>query len=58
MDKHDIILASAESLDIVTRRWKTRKVLLEIKLIIFDEIHLLNENYSVMEVVISRLRLI
>lgn len=58
MEKHDIILTSAENLDIVTRRWKARKVLLQVKLMIFDELHLLNENYAVMEVVISRMRLI
>lgn len=58
MEKHDIILCSAENLDIVTRRWKARKVLLQVKLMIFDELHMLNENYAVMEVVISRMRLI
>lgn len=58
MESHDIILTSADNLDILTKRWKTRKVLKEIKLMIFDELHLLGDNYSIYEIVVSRMRLV
>lgn len=51
-----ILIASADNMDIISRRWKTRKVLHTISLVIIDEIHLISEPGGVLEVVVSRLR--
>jgi pre-mRNA-splicing helicase BRR2 len=51
-----IIISSADCMDSLSRRWKSRKVLHTISLLIIDEIHLLSEPGGVLEVVVSRLR--
>jgi len=55
MQKADIILSTPSVWETVSRRWRTRKVLHQITLCIFDQLHLLSPTY---EVVVSRSRLI
>lgn len=55
-DNSDIILATPDKLDMLTRRWRKKKNIQEISLVIVDEIHLIGEYGSILEVVISRLR--
>ena len=57
IDKSHIILATAEQWDNISRRWRARKVIQEIRMFIFDHIHMLNVNSSAYEVVCSRTRL-
>lgn len=52
----NIILATAEQWDVISRRWKTRANVQRVSLFIVDEIHLLSEQKNQMEVVISRMR--
>jgi replicative superfamily II helicase len=40
----------------VSRKWKSRKGFEGIGLFVVDGLHLLSENYSIMEVVVSRMR--
>jgi len=51
-----IIIATAEQWDILSRRWKQRKQVQDVSLMIVDEIQLLSESGSVLEVVLSRMR--
>ena len=52
-----IIVATVKQWDNLTRRWRQRKALHAVSLIIFDEIHLLGgEHGPTLEVVISRMR--
>jgi pre-mRNA-splicing helicase BRR2 len=55
-DSSDIIMATPEKLDMLTRRWKKKDNIQAIDLVIIDEIHLLGESGSILEVVLSRLR--
>jgi pre-mRNA-splicing helicase BRR2 len=55
-DNSDIIMTTPEKLDMLTRRWKKKDNIQAIDLVIIDEIHLLGESGSVLEVVLSRLR--
>ena len=54
----DVIVTTAEAWDVLTRRWKSRKGFSEIGLIVVDNLHLLGEGNSTLEVVISRMRYI
>lgn len=54
----DIIMATPESWDVFSRRWKSRKGFDQIGLFIADNIQLLSEAGSAMEVMISRMRYI
>ena len=54
MQKADIIIATPQSWDTISRRWRTRKVLHQITVCIFDQLHRLSPTY---EVVVSRTRL-
>lgn len=51
-----IILATAEQWDNLSRRWRARKVVQDIRMYIFDHVHMLNEHSSAYEVVASRIR--
>ena len=54
MQQADIIIATPACWDTISRRWRTRKVLHQITVCIFDQLHLLSPAY---EVVVSRCRL-
>jgi len=54
MQQADIIIATPETWDTISRRWRTRKALHQITVCIFDQLHLLSPTY---EVVVSRSRL-
>jgi pre-mRNA-splicing helicase BRR2 len=56
IDKSHIILTTAENWDNLSRRWRSRKVVQEIRMFVFDHIHMLKENSSAYEVICSRLR--
>jgi pre-mRNA-splicing helicase BRR2 len=55
-EKSQIIVCTPDKIDMLTRRWRQRKNVQAISLVIIDEIHLLGESGSVLEVVVSRLR--
>jgi pre-mRNA-splicing helicase BRR2 len=52
----NIILATAEQWDIISRRWMKRAGVRNVSMFIIDEIHLLGEQKNQMEVVVSRMR--
>lgn len=54
----DLIVTTAEAWDVLSRRWKSRKGFNEIALVVVDNLHLLTESNSTLEVVISRMRYI
>ena len=54
----DLIVTTPESWDVSTRRWKNRKGFNEIGLVVVDNLHLLSENNSTLEIVVSRMRYI
>jgi len=57
MEKYSVIFAPAEYWDRISRRWNARKSLLQtIGLFVIDELHLLAESGSVLEVITSRIR--
>lgn len=51
-----VIVSAAEHFEVLSRRWRTRKVIQMIELLIVDQIHLLGDPGSYMEVAISRMR--
>lgn len=54
-----MVLATPEKWDFISRRWKTRKVLQSIRLLLVDDLHLLNSSMgSTLEVCLSRTRYI
>lgn len=58
LEASDIIISTARDWDIMSRRWRTRKGFNQIRLFIADDLHLLGEGGSVLEVVVSRMRMI
>jgi pre-mRNA-splicing helicase BRR2 len=52
----NIILATAEQWDIVSRRWTSRANVQNVSLFIVDEVHMLSEQKNQIEVVVSRMR--
>ena len=59
MSKTQIVLSSAENWDAMSRRWRQRKTVQNIDLVVFDELHLLGgADGPTLEVVISRMRYI
>lgn len=55
--RSDLIIATPENWDRISRRWKQRKNVQKLSLLISDETHLIGgENGSVLEVIISRTR--
>ena len=56
MNKADIIMATPEKWDHLSRKWKQRKVIHKVGLYIFDEMHLLPEGGATYEVIASRVR--
>ena len=59
LSKGKVIIASAQQWDILSRRWKQRKVVQAVSLYIFDELHCLGGHLGpTMEIIISRARFI
>lgn len=56
LNEGNIILATSEQWDIISRRWRTRVNIQKVSLFIIDEIHLIGEHKSQMEVIVSRMR--
>lgn len=57
LEQSDIILATAIQWDMISRRWKQRKIIQKINMYIFDEIHLIGGAAGVpLEIVASRAR--
>ncbi|CAG9313946.1 unnamed protein product [Blepharisma stoltei] len=54
--KNRIIFAAAEHLDTLSRRWRQRKAFHDVGLLIVDQVQLVGETGSVLEVCISRMR--
>lgn len=58
LQRGDIIIATAENWDNISRRWKQRKNVQAVKLFIVDDLHMIGgTNGPVLEVVCSRMRL-
>jgi len=57
-ESSDIVMTTPDNFDIITRKWTKKQNILNIRLVIVDEIHLLGESGSVMETVLSRLKYI
>ncbi|ETW38329.1 hypothetical protein PFTANZ_00947 [Plasmodium falciparum Tanzania (2000708)] len=56
LDDSQIIVMTPEKFDVISRKWNEKILLHKIKLIIFDEIHLLNEmRGNVLESIIARI---
>lgn len=56
LNASDIIISTPEKWDSLTRKWKDHKKIAEMfKLVLIDEIHLLNEDFrgSTLEVIVS-----
>lgn len=54
-----IIISTPQKWDVMSRRWKTRKHVQEVKLFIVDELHLIGGDVGpVLEVIVSRMRYI
>jgi pre-mRNA-splicing helicase BRR2 len=59
LQKGNLIMATAEHWDRVSRRWRRQKAISDIALFIVDELHLLgSEGGPALEVVVSRMRAI
>ena len=56
LEKSDVIVSSPETWDVLSRRWKQRKVIQMVTVFIVDEIHLMSYGNSVLEVITSRMR--
>ncbi|SCM03506.1 pre-mRNA-splicing helicase BRR2, putative [Plasmodium chabaudi adami] len=55
IDDHQVIVMTPEKFEVISRKWNDKIMLQKIKLIIFDEIHLLNEARGhVLESIITR----
>ncbi|CAG9460374.1 unnamed protein product [Pedinophyceae sp. YPF-701] len=59
LDRGNIVIASPQQWDVVSRRWRQRKAVQDVALFIVDELHLLGgEGGHVLEVCTSRMRFI
>lgn len=59
LEQSHLVLSTPEKWDFLSRRWKTRKVLQNIRLLLVDDLHLLNSPIgSTLEVCLSRMRYI
>jgi pre-mRNA-splicing helicase BRR2 len=54
----DLIVTTAQAWDVLSRKWNKRKGFSDVKLLVIDNLHLLTEGGSTLEVVISRMRFI
>ena len=59
LEKADIVLATPDKWDMLSRRWKQRKAIQAVNLFIVDELHLIGgEVGPTMEIIVSRMRYI
>lgn len=59
LEKGEIIITTAEKWDILSRRWKQRKNVQNVRLFIVDELHLIGGDMGpTLEVIVSRMRYI
>lgn len=59
LQENQIIISTPRSWDIMSRRWKTRKNVQDVKLFICDELHLIGgDEGPCLEVIVSRMRFI
>ncbi|CDJ36578.1 uncharacterized protein EMH_0090950 [Eimeria mitis] len=59
LEQSHIVVSTPDKWDFLSRRWKTRKVLQSIRLLVVDDLHLLNSPVgSTLEVCLSRMRYI
>jgi len=59
LQEGQIVVATPQKWDVMSRRWKTRKSVQEVKLFIVDELHLIGGDVGpVLEVIVSRMRYI
>eukprot|EP00298_Acanthocystis_sp_HF-20_P013056 c20188_g1_i1.p1 GENE.c20188_g1_i1~~c20188_g1_i1.p1 ORF type:complete len:1637 (-),score=765.18 c20188_g1_i1:25-4935(-) len=57
VETSEIIVSTAENWDMLSRRWKSRRNVQNVDLLIVDEIHLIgSENGPTLEIVVSRMR--
>lgn len=58
LEQSDIIVSTAVNWDIMSRRWRARKGFKDIKIFIVDDLHMIADAGSVLEVIVSRMRMI
>merc|ERR1711981_889123 len=59
LEESQIIVTTPEKWDLMSRRWKTRKSVQEVRLFVVDELHLLDSDIGpTLEAVVSRMRYI
>ncbi|KAL2643968.1 hypothetical protein R1flu_011555 [Riccia fluitans] len=59
LEKGQIIISTPERWDVLSRRWKQRKLVQQVNLFLVDELHLIGgEGGPVLEVIVSRMRYI
>ncbi|KAL3697093.1 hypothetical protein R1sor_011169 [Riccia sorocarpa] len=59
LEKGQIIISTPERWDVLSRRWKQRKLVQQVTLFLVDELHLIGgEGGPVLEVIVSRMRYI
>jgi len=59
LEESNLVITTPEKWDLMSRRWKTRKSVQEVRLFIVDELHLLDSDVGpTLEAVVSRMRYI
>ncbi|CAD8200123.1 unnamed protein product [Paramecium pentaurelia] len=58
LEQCDIIVSNAINWDIISRRWRAKKGFKDIRVFIADDLHTLGQSGSVLEVIVSRMRMI
>mmetsp|Transcript_16957 Transcript_16957/g.39591 ORF Transcript_16957/g.39591 Transcript_16957/m.39591 type:complete len:2174 (-) Transcript_16957:228-6749(-) len=59
LEENNVVITTPEKWDLMSRRWKTRKSVQEVRLFVVDELHLLDsEAGPTLEAVVSRMRYI
>lgn len=59
LEENNVVITTPEKWDLMSRRWKTRKSVQEVRLFVVDELHLLDSDIGpTLEAVVSRMRYI
>lgn len=59
LEESNVVITTPEKWDLMSRRWKTRKSVQEVRLFVVDELHLLDSDVGpTLEAVVSRMRYI